>query len=671
MKIKVRYPKRFTIKTIWLISCFVFFSQPFSKQIDLSAFALSEALSTETSLKAGRYVSIDFNNVDIHVFIKFISELTGKNFIIDDRVRGKVTILSPGKISVEEAFKVFQSVLEVHGFASIQAGKIFKIIPIPDARTKNIETKLKADLSSPEDKIVTQLIPLKYADPVQIKRLFAPLISKNSVILAYSPTNTVIVTDVYSNIKRLLRILSAIDISGIGRELSVIPLQHSYATKLVKIVDSIFKVPRKPQNLGMDRGVKLVADERTNSIIILASENDTVKINKLIELLDQKVLQGKETIHVYYLENADAEEMAKVLQKLPIKPGAQQRKGRIPPRSKTLPSTDEIFITPDKATNSLIIRADNDDYRTIKDIIEKLDIPRSMVYIEALIMEVNVDKEFEIGTEWTAFGGKLNDDGTFRGGGGGFGGPGFNKTPKIDPNTGLPKGPLPRGFSMGIFQTIKIGNLVFPNLTAMISAFKKDKDIYILSTPQILTTDNQEAKITVGKNIPYQTKEGTTGGSIETFSTFEYKDIGIMLKVTPHITKNRMVRLAISLENSALESTTDFRPTTLKRTVDTTVIVADKSTVVIGGLIDSIGSSTEYKIPCLGDIPLAGWLFKSLSNEGTKTNLFIFLTPHVVTSPDEARQIFLKKKKRIETIKEGKIKMFLDNTDKVEPKKQN
>lgn len=656
--------------SLGLIACSAFIHLPFSRPLGASTLGPGDALSAENPSASRRYVSIDFNNVDIHVFIRFISEITGKNFIIDDRVRGKVTILSPGKISVDEAFKVFESVLEVHGYAPIQSGRLYKIIPIPDARTKNIETKLRADLSSPEDKIVTQLIPLRYADPIQIKRLLAPLISKNSVILAYSPTNTVIVTDFHSNIQRLLRILNAIDIAGIGRELSVIPLKHSYATKLVKVIDSIFKQPRKPENLGMERGLKLVADERTNAVIILASENDTVKIKKLIALLDQEVPLGKQIIHVYYLENADAEEMAKVLQELPFKPESQP-KGGIPPRIRKSPVSEEITITPDKATNSLIIRADNDDYRAIEDIIKKLDIPRSMVYIESLIMEVNVDREFEIGTEWTAFGGDLDDDGTFRGGGGGFGGGGFGKIPQIDPKTGLPKGPFPPGFSMGIFQTIKIGDLIFPNLGAMINAFKKDKDIFILSTPQILTTDNKEAKITVGKNIPFQTKEGRTGGNIETFSTFEYKDVGIQLKVTPHITKDRMVRLAISLENSALESTTDFRPTTLKRTVDTTVIVRDKNTVVIGGLIDRVSTSTDYRIPCLGDIPVAGWLFKSVGTAGTKTNLFVFLTPHVVNSPIEARQIYMKKQEKIENIKEGKIKMFLDTTEKVTPPVQN
>jgi len=170
-----------------------------------------------------REISINFNNVDIQVFIKFISELTGKNFVVDQRVRGKVTIISPGRISVKEAFKVFESVLEVHGYSSIRAGEIYKIIPSPDARTKSIETKLKEEAGSPEDKIVTQLIALRYADPVQVKRLFAPLVSKSSAVLAYPATNILIVTDVYSNIKRLLKILKIIDVPGIGREISVIP----------------------------------------------------------------------------------------------------------------------------------------------------------------------------------------------------------------------------------------------------------------------------------------------------------------------------------------------------------------------------------------------------------------------------------------------------------------
>ena len=195
-----------------------------------------------------QYVSIDFNNVDINVFIKFMSELTGTNFVVDQRVKGKVTIISPSKISLNEAYKVFESVLEVHGYTTVQSGEVVKIIPSPDARSKSIETKLREESETPRDRVVTQLIPLKYADPVEIKRLFTPMVSKSSVILAYPPTNTLIVTDVYSNIKRLLRILKEIDITGIGQEISVIPLEYSDATKLVNLLTTVFKPTRKKKN---------------------------------------------------------------------------------------------------------------------------------------------------------------------------------------------------------------------------------------------------------------------------------------------------------------------------------------------------------------------------------------------------------------------------------------
>lgn len=609
-----------------------------------------------------REISINFNNVDIQVFIKFISELTGKNFVVDQRVRGKVTIISPGRISVKEAFKVFESVLEVHGYSSIRAGEIYKIIPSPDARTKSIETKLKEEAGSPEDKIVTQLIALRYADPVQVKRLFAPLVSKSSAVLAYPATNILIVTDVYSNIKRLLKILKIIDVPGIGREISVIPLYFADATKLVKLINTFFKAPRRPPKTTAGREVKLVADDRTNAVIVLASENDTLKIKKLIKILDAETPRKKEKIHIYYLENANAEELAKVLQVLQEKE-SDSGKRRPLKRRKTQESSDRITIAADKATNSLIIRADKDSYLVLEEIIKKLDIPRSMVYIESLIMEVNVDKEFELGTEWSAFGGDVKNDGTFTGIGGGSGGGGFNKIPPIDPKTGLPKKSLPPGFSFGIFQTIKIGDLIFPNIAAMINVFKKDKDVAIISTPQILTMDNEEATIIVGETRPFQTS--TTVTNDRELQNFEYRDVGVTLKITPHITKDRMVRLQIFHEIQKLDelsATQVITPTTLKRSIDTTVIVKDKSTVVIGGLIDNAISNVKYKIPCLGDIPLAGWLFKSLSEGREKTNLYVFLTPHVINSPEEADEIYNKKKEQAPTIEGGEIKLYKKET---------
>ncbi len=614
---------------------------------------------SKESKEPKRFVSIDFNDVDINVFIKFISELTGKNFVIDKRVKGKVTIISPEKISIKEAYKVFESVLEVHGYTTVKTDKIIKIIPSLDARSKNIETRLKEELASPEDKIVTQLIPLDYADPDEIKRLFAPMISKSSVILAYPPTNMIIITDVYSNIKRLLRILKVIDVAGIGQELSVIPLEFADAANLVKLLDSVFKPRKKSKKSDIGKEARFVTDERTNTIVLLASEDDTVRIKKLIAMLDKEVPRGKEKIRVYYLENATAEELAKVLQELPAK-----QRGHIKGKKEAPLISGDVIIKADKATNSLIIMADKDDYLVLEEIIKKLDIPRAMVYIECLIMEVNVGKEFNLGTEWQA-GGKTGYDGKTGFFGGGFGGgsdAGYdNITGMVDPATGAVS--LPAGFSLGVLgEYVQIGDIIFPNLAAVIQAYKKDKDVHILSTPQILTTDNEEATITVGKNIPYVTRQDVTEAGRD-YSNYEYKDVGISLKITPQISKDRMVRLNIAQEVTKVESLGDFQPTTLKRTIDTTVIVKDKNTVVIGGLIDDSFSNTEYRVPCLGDIPVLGWAFKSMSKSSDKTNLFIFLTPHVIKNPAEADKVYKKKKDQIDKIKEGNIKMYKEKDE--------
>ncbi len=615
----------------------------------------AETADTSGNNNHDRFVSIDFNNVDITVFIKFISELTKNNFVVDQRVKGKVTIISPEKISIKEAYRVFESVLDVHGYTTVKTDKIIKIIPVSDARSKNIETRLKKELASPQDKIVTQLIPLKYADPDEIKRLFAPMISKSSVILSYPPTNMLIVTDVYSNITRLVRILKVIDITGIGREISVIPLEYSDATKLVKLLSSVFKTTLKSKKKEPGKLVKFVADERTNTILLLASENDTVRIKELVKLLDKKTPQGKEKIRVYYLENATAEDLAKVLQELPKKQSSSA-KGKKPA---PLISGD-VIIKADKATNSLIIIADKDDYLILEEIIKKLDIPRAMVYIECLIMEVNVNKDFNLGTEWQA-GGKAGSDSKTGFFGGGFGGGGesdYGNIASMAPTTGGAVS-LPAGFSLGVFgEFVQIGDIIFPNLAAVIQAYKKDKDVHILSTPQILTTDNEEASINVGKNIPYVTRQDTTSDD-RSYSNYEYKDVGITLKITPQISKDRMVRLKIEQEVTKLESSSgEFRPTTLKRTINTTVIVKDKNTVVIGGLIDDSFSNIQYKVPCLGDIPVLGWAFKSMSKSSEKTNLFVFLTPHVIKNPAEADKVYKKKKDQIDKIKEGNIKMY-------------
>ncbi len=607
----------------------------------------------------GRYVSIDFNDVDIEVFIKFISELTGKNFVIDQRVKGKVTIISPTKISVKEAYKVFQSVLEVHGYTVVDAGEVTKIIPSPYARTMNIETRLEKEMDSPEDKIVTQLIHLRYADPNEVKQLVAPLVSKSSVVLAYEPTNMLIITDVYSNITRLMKIIEAIDVTGIGKEISVIPIEHADAQELVQIIDSVFNEQRR-QRKQPDQAINLVADQRTNIIVVMASEGDADRVKKLIDMLDKEIPRGKDRIHVVYLQHAKSEEIVEVLQDIPSKTDQGSEKGK-----KVAPVVSEdVQITADKATNSLIIRAEKDDYRTLKDIIEKLDIQRSMVYIECLIMEINKEKALNLGTEWIVGGEASHQDkegvygGGFTGGGALGGDPGFLSSQASATGQASAASGLPPGFSLGIFgESITVGDVSFPTIQGVVQLYKKDKDVNILSTPQVLTTDNEAAKITVGKNVPYLTRSASGDTN---FNNFEYKDVGISLEITPQINKDRQIRLEILEEVTKLESTTsNFQPTTLKRTIETTVLVDDKNTVVLGGLIDESLSSTQYRMPCLGSIPVVGWLFKSMGKSNEETNLFVFLTPYVVHSVEDAKNVYDEKQKHIEDkIEEGKIKLY-------------
>ena len=616
-----------------------------------SAAAQPAASGAPEGKPGEQFVSIDFNNVDISLFIKFMSELTGTNFVVDNAVKGKVTIISPARISLDEAYKVFESVLEVNGFTTVKAGEIVKIIPAPEARTKNIQTLLELEKANPEDKVVTQLIPLKYADPEEVKRLFTPLVSKNSIILGYAPANTVIITDMQSNIQRLAKILKQIDQPGIGQQISIIPLQNADAAKLVTLLTNLFKTtgaPRPQAAATADKQPVIVADERTNTVVILASDADTLRIKNLVALIDKETPRGRGRINVYYCEHASAEDLAKVLQEIPSQQGTAGSTGGAggagagaSSRAPTAVVLGKVQINADKATNSLIVMADKEDYEVVEAVIKKLDIPRSMVYIESLIMEVNAQKSLDIGIRWQLFEDTRinNNRGVY---GGGFSG----TSTAASAVAGLVN---PTGLALGMLtEPFTIGGVTVSNITAIINAVKTDDDFRILSTPQILTTDNEEARITVGENRPFQTR-ATTDVSGGTFESFEYRDVGKILKITPHVSEGRNVRLKLSLEVTSLDrvatvATTPTRPVTQKRTIDTTVLVQDNHTIVIGGLIDDSRNTNETKVPGLGDIPLLGWLFKTQSKGDQKTNLYIFLTPRVIKSPTEADRILSEKR---------------------------
>ena len=402
-----------------------------------------------------KLVSIDFDNVDIKVFIKFISKLTDKNFVVDSRVKGKVTVVSPTKISVSDAYKVFESVLEIHGFSPVASGKVIKIIPSPSARADNVDTRVTDFKETPSDRMVTRLVPLDYADTDELKRLFTPLVPKGSVLLSYKDTNMLIITAPLSSIERLLKIIHSIDVPSIGKKISVIPVKNADATKLAKTLSTVFqaRVKTSKGKSTQTETVTFTADERTNSVVLLASKVETQRAVKLIELLDQQVPKGEERIRVYYLEHALAEDMAQVLQKLPTEKSSTSGKTK-----KEAPIlSQKVNINADPATNSLIIMAEKEDYPVLEEVIAKLDIPSAMVYIECLIMEVNVSKGISIGTEWQTTQSFSDGD---KGVSVGFGATGDSSYANSDT---LSSGSLPQGFSVGVIgKSLSIGGVTFP-----------------------------------------------------------------------------------------------------------------------------------------------------------------------------------------------------------------
>ncbi|MFO7568442.1 MAG: type II secretion system secretin GspD [Smithellaceae bacterium] len=611
-----------------------------------------------------QYVTLDFDNVNIEVFVKFVSELTGKNFIIDDKVRGKVTILSPKKIPLSDVYKVFLSVLEINGFATVPVGDLIKVVPSAVAREKSVETRSGKGGKDADDRIVTQIIALERANPDEVKRVLDPIVPRTSSVLSYPPAGVLIITDYLSNIRRLQDIIRFLDVEGAGEQITYVPLKNASASEVVRSLMTIFQ-QRRP-NMTQ---IRLVADSRTNSVIIFASIADTQNVRSLIEFMDKDVPRGESNIQVYRLQNSVAEDLAKVLTSIVAQSAQAASAGASPAgvaaagQRVTAPVVSRnVQVVPDKATNTLVIMAEREDYKIIENIIQQLDVPRAMVYIEALIMEVNANKDFKLGVEWRG----IKDTGSIEGipdsGTAAFVGSGTN----VIPNPSLINNALsmafPAGFSMGIIGAgIKIGGVLFPTIGAVVQAYKYDSDVSILSTPQLMTLDNEEAEISVGSNVPYITRQDSTATTAQypvNYNTYDYKDVGVVLNITPNINEEGVVRLRISQEVTKVTAGADkSTPTTLKRTVKTTIVVKDKETVVIGGLI---GDSTEdgtNKVPLLGDIPLLGWLFKAKTTKREKTNLYVFLTPHIVRSQQEAASLYQSKRESMGEVVEGIIRL--------------
>jgi len=593
-----------------------------------------------------RYITIDFDNVEINLLIKYISELTGKNFVVDPAVRGNVTIISPTKISENDAYLVFLSVLEIHGFTTIPSGSVIKIVPSAEARSRSIDTIISGTVTNPEDRVVTQLVPLKFTTPVEMQKVLQPLVSKTSVVIPHTQSGMLIITETLSNIKRLLSIIETLDVEYSREEVAVIPLDFANSNKVSTILNTIFQrtaAKAAVKGATAKSSIKVVPYERINALVILAEPSDVARVRRLITKLDTEAERGEGNIHVFYLQNATASELAKVLNALPEQQNqtdAEKTDGKAPAISKN------VNVMPDEETNALIITASRAEYAVLEDVIKKLDIPRRMVYLEALIMEVSTDMTFDVGVQWIA--GGVFDDGTGKVATGFSGEQGFDLIGGIvDPDNPS----LPRGFALGVVKEgIEIGGITFPNIAAILKAYQSDENINIISTPQILTTDNKKAEISVGENVPFITSQNTTA-SAQDYTQYEYKDVATKLSITPHINQADTLRLEIETEVTRLQGTSEsLTPSTFKRTAVTTVIVNDKDSVVIGGIIGQDVLESEWKIPFLGDIPYLGWLFKTHTTDERKTNMFIFVTPHIIKNPADIAAVSLRKEDELGTV---------------------
>ncbi len=633
-------------------------------------------VAASPSKKAARsnvFLSMDFTDVDLPVLIKFISEQTRRNFIFDERVAGKITIISPRKVSLDEAYDVFISVLQVKGFTTIEQGNAIKIVPLSGAKQENLPNAKDPDGGSVSE-FVTRLVPLQYVDSPEIVQLLTPMMSKDGLITSFPSSNTLILIDSRANIDRLVRILSEIDTEGATSMLRIIPLKNANCVEIGKTVESIYQETAAApgaQPAGRSRRVKtskgghgggplkVIPDIRTNSIIVLTGKEQMADIEDLISKLDIIAPSNTGKINVYYLENADAEEMAKVLANL------AEKRGAVAPAATGLPATIKgviaaeleggVKITADKATNALIIIASGNDYQTLVDVVKKLDIRRRQVYVEALIMEVSLDKSRDVGVEFRgAIQTSKNSGAVLTGTNFGFDG-GVNSlitaiasgNPLAMTGTGLIAG------GIGGNVTLPDGTKI-PAITAILRAAQQNQNINILSSPHLLTLDNKDAEIVVGQNVPFITSNLTnTTNTASVTNTIERKDVGITLRLTPHIHESDYVNLDIYQESStvvgdSILNVNQVGPTTTKRSAKTSVIARSGDTIVLGGMMQETITTTRKQVPLLGDIPLIGNLFKFSSVSRQKTNMLIFLTPKIIKNPEDITSIAEGKQKAMD-----------------------
>ena len=581
--------------------------------------ALMITLAGALPVAQAEQITLNLNNADIEALIKTVSEHTGKNFVIDPRVKGKVTVISAHPMDKDEFFQVFLSILEVHGFSTIPSGDLIKIVPDVKAKQSGIPTGSSLN-RLPGDQVVTRIIQVKNVNATQLVPILRPLIPQEGHLAAYPATNVLIISDRRQNVDRLLKIIGQIDQVS-DSSIEVVTLQHASAAEVVRILNGLQETAAKGATTA--GAIKLVADERTNSVLISGDPTSRLRAKVVIQHLDTP-FDNAGNAQVIYLKYANAADLVQVLTGVSESMDSSKQSGGKAAGKPDIP----INIQADEAANALIITAPPDQYRALEAIIRKLDIRRAQVLVEAIIAEVSYDKARKLGVQWIVDG---TPDGTGPVGVINLGSPSIT-----DIGTAIAA-----GGSVSLGSGTLIGGGKFDsdsvNFAALIQALESDSASNILSTPSLMTLDNQEAEIVIGQNVPFitgsYTSTGSSSTSVNPFQTVQREDVGLTLRVKPQINEGNAVKLEIEQEVSSIDTTATTGASdivTKKRNIKTVVMVEDGNTIVLGGLIDENLRQTEEKVPILGDVPLLGALFRATSTTKVKQNLMVFLRPVIM-----------------------------------------
>ena len=646
--------------------------------------------------RKGTRFSFNLVDTDLIELVKIMGNITGKAFILGGKAPHiKATIYAPTKITAAEAYQAFLSVLQVNGLTVVPAGRYLKILPIGGSTQQNNPILTKRRRVPPGDQIVTRIHPLEHVAAEEISGVLDRFKSPEGDITVYGPSNTLIITDYGSSIRRLTKLIKMLDSPGTGEQVWIEPVNHADAGEMADRIMEIFDAgsapasgtpSKRPKKRGKgarstaatvvgdqapDTKIsRILADERTNSLVIVASEPAYLKVLELLKRLDVPIA-GDGTLHVHKLQHADAEELSKTLNNL--SKGSRRSSGKAGRGGGETSASlfeGEVQISADKATNSLVVVSSLRDYMSLKSVIDKLDVMQRQVYVEAVIMEVSLDKNRDLGFAFHS---------------GNMVGSGDNQSlmfGTVQPGENLSSLLLSPGMMSGLAAGLRgpdiegTENLLGPGVSipafgVALQALQTNSDANVLSTPHILATDNTEASITVGKNVPMQQGYNPMGqmlsqmatsatgsaaaglggamnmmGGMGGFGGFSIgrQNVGLTLAITPHINDDDQVRLEIKLEISDVSSIVEgLGPNISKKNANTTSVVEDQQTIVIGGLITDNVVQTTRKVPVLGDIPILGFFFRHKKSLVEKRNLLIFLTPYIIRSSEDFREIFNRK----------------------------